>query len=86
MGLRTGWGVKRIALLAAGFGYMVLLIEALHVAVAWWHDELAQPGWSDVALIALLPVLIWIWWRYLSPFGRDCPKCLLPPDSDNTVR
>jgi hypothetical protein len=41
--------VKRIAFLAAGFGYMVLLIEALRVAVAWWHDELAQPGWSDIA-------------------------------------
>jgi ABC-type Fe3+-siderophore transport system permease subunit len=72
--------MKRAALLAAGFGYMVLLIEALRAAVAWWHGELAQPGWDDIALITLLPVLVWIWWRYISPFGRDCPKCTLPPE------
>lgn len=72
--------MKRILLLAAGFGYMVLLIEAIRAAVAWWQGELAQPGWADIALIALLPVLAWIWWRYISPFGRECPKCALPPE------
>ena len=54
-----GWGegapVKRIGLLALGFAYMVLLIEALHAAVTWWRDERAQPGWSDIALIGALP-------------------------------
>lgn len=72
--------VKRMTLLGAGFAYMVLLIEALRAAVAWWHGELTQPGWSDMALIALLPLLVWVWWRYISPFGRDCPKCALPPE------
>ena len=71
--------MKRIVLLGAGFAYMVLLIEAIRAAVAWWQGELAQPGWSDMALIVLLPLLVWIWWRYISPFGRECPKCL-PPD------
>lgn len=72
--------MKPIALLAAGFAYMVLLIEALRAAVAWWQGELTQPGWTDIALIAALPVLIWIWWHYLSPFRRDCRKCALPPE------
>ena len=73
--------MKRIALLGAGFGYMVLLIEAIRAAMAWWHGELAQPGWSDMALIAVLPLLVWIWWRYISPFGRDdCAKCLPPSE------
>ena len=76
-----GFAKHRIALLAAAFGYMVLLIEAVRAAVAWWRDELAQPGWSDIALIASLPVLIWIWWRHLSPFGRDCEKCGVPDES-----
>jgi ABC-type Fe3+-siderophore transport system permease subunit len=71
--------VKTAALLAAGFTYMVLLIEAIRTAVAWWRGELAQADWSDIALITALPLLVWIWWRYLSPFGRDCPKCALPP-------
>ncbi len=77
--------MKRAAFLVAGFGYMVLLIEALHAAVAWWRDELTQPGWSDIALIALLPLLVWIWWRYISPFGRDCSKCELPSDSGKSI-
>lgn len=72
--------MKRIALLAAGFAYMVLLIEAVRAAVAWWRDELPQAGWTDLALIAMLPALIWIWWRYLSPFGRDCRACASTPD------
>jgi ABC-type Fe3+-siderophore transport system permease subunit len=72
--------MKRILLLGAAFGYMVLLIEAIRAAVAWWRGELAQPGWGDISLIAVLPVLAWIWWRYISPFGRDCPKCALPPE------
>jgi ABC-type Fe3+-siderophore transport system permease subunit len=75
--------LKRAALIAAAFGYMVLLIEAIRAAVAWWQGELTQPGWSDIALIALLPLLAWIWWRYISPFGRaDCQKCALPPEPD----
>ena len=73
--------MKRILLLAAGFGYLVLLIEAIRVAVAWWHGELSQPGWDDIVLLGLLPVLAWVWWRYISPFGRACPKCALPTDT-----
>ena len=45
--------MKRVAFLGAGFAYMVLLIEAIRAAVAWWRGELAQPGWGDVALIAV---------------------------------
>jgi ABC-type Fe3+-siderophore transport system permease subunit len=67
-------------MLGAGFGYLVLLIEAIRAAVAWWKGELAQPGWDDIALMGLLPVLLWIWWRYISPFGQACPKCALPPE------
>ncbi|MDK9703461.1 MAG: hypothetical protein OEL20_09990 [Sulfuritalea sp.] len=73
--------MKRIALIAAAFGYMVLLIEAIRAAVAWWKGELTQPDWTDIALLAALPVLVWIWWRYISPFGRPgCQKCALPPE------
>ena len=76
-------GVKQIALLGAAFAYMVLLIEAIRAAVAWWQGELAQPGWSNMVLIALLPLLVWIWWRYISPFGRaDCAKCLPPSEPE----
>jgi ABC-type Fe3+-siderophore transport system permease subunit len=49
--------MKRLLLLAAGFAYMVLLIEAIRAAVAWWRGDLAQPGWDDIVLLGLLPVL-----------------------------
>ena len=67
-------------LLAAGFAYLVLLVEGIRTAVAWWRGELPDPGWTDMMLMALLPLLAWVWWRHLSPFGRACPKCAIPPE------
>lgn len=71
--------MRGLLLLAAGFAYMVLLIEAVRAAVAWWRDE-TDPGPLDFALIGLLPILAWVWWRYLSMFRKDCGKgvCDLP--------
>lgn len=68
--------MRRLLLLAGGFAYMVALIEAIRATVAWWRGELAQPGWTDWALIAALPLLLWAWWRYLSPFGCGKGACL----------
>ena len=74
--------MRRLALLAAGFAYMVLLIEAVRATVAWWRGETAL-GMLDYALIGALPVLAWIWWRHLSMFRKDCSKaaCMLPEDN-----
>jgi hypothetical protein len=73
--------MRRLLLLAAGFAYMVLLIEAVRATVAWWRGEAAL-GLTDYALIGALPVLAWIWWRYLSMFRKDCGKaaCSLPEE------
>lgn len=70
--------MRRALALLLGFAYMVLLIEGIRVAVAWWKGELADPGLVDGLLLASLPVLAWIWWRHFSVFG--CKKgCALPP-------
>lgn len=71
--------MKQFAALALAFAGLVLAIEALHVATAWWRGELV-PGWADWLMLASLPVLLWAWWRHLSPFGRDCGACLPPGD------
>jgi hypothetical protein len=73
---------KRLALLLLGFGYMVFVIEALRTAVAWWRGELAERGVTDYLLLAALPALAWVWWRYLSVFRKDCGKagCGLPKE------
>ncbi len=73
--------IRRFLLLAAGFAYMVLLIEAVRAAVAWWKGEAALV-WLDYALIGALPLLAWVWWRHFSVFRKDCAKagCALPED------
>lgn len=72
--------MRRLVLLVAGFAYMVLLIEAVRAAVAWWRGE-ADLGPLDFALIGLLPILAWIWWRHLSMFRKDCGKTACRPPS-----
>jgi hypothetical protein len=73
--------MRRLALLAAGFAYMVLLIEAVRATVAWWRGEAAL-GVLDYALVGALPVLAWIWLRRFSMFRKDCAKgaCELPEE------
>ena len=73
--------MRRLLLLAAAFAYMVLLIESLRAAVAWWHGE-ATLSLLDYLLIAALPLLAWIWLRHFSMFRKDCAKgaCGLPDE------
>lgn len=73
--------MRRLFLLLAAFAYMVLLIEAVRAAAAWWRGEAAL-GPLDFALIGLLPLLVWVWLRYFSVFRKDCAKgaCLLPEE------
>ena len=78
--------MKRFGLLLLGFGYMVLAIEALRIGVAWWNGEIEQPGWEEGLMLASLPLLAWIWWRYLSPFGPGRGQCLLPGDDKDRRR
>jgi len=66
--------LRRVLQLALGFGYMVLLIEAIRTAVAW-HGGSLEPGPVEILLLACLPLLAWIWWRYLSPFGCTGSAC-----------
>lgn len=74
--------MRKLAAILLGFGYMVLLIESLHVAVAWWQGELPEPEPLQWLLMAMLAPLAWIWWRYLSIFRKGCDKvqCGLPED------
>lgn len=65
--------MRKILLLAAGFAYMVLLIEAVRATVAWWQGE-TELGPLDFALIGALPILAWIWFRYFSMFRKDCAE------------
>lgn len=74
--------MRKLAAILLGFGYMVLLIESVRTGVAWWHGELTDPSPLQWLMLAALPVLAWIWWRYLSVFRPGCGTagCQLPDD------
>jgi len=69
--------ILRVLLVPAFFAW---LVTALLRAQAWWRGELADAGLLDWALLASLPLLVWIYLRYLSVFGKGRGQCLLPPD------
>jgi len=67
----------RVLLIPVFFAW---LVAALLRVQAWWRGELAALGALDLILVASLPLLAWIYFRYLSVFGRGKGACLLPPD------
>lgn len=71
---------KRIGAILLAFGFSVLLFEALHAALAWWNGTNEDVGWTQWLLLGSLPLLAFVWWRYLSVFGRDRGRCLLPEE------
>jgi hypothetical protein len=69
--------IWRVLLVPAFFAW---LVAALLRAQAWWRGELTALGMLDLVLLASLPVLVWVYFRYLSVFGKGKGQCLLPPD------
>lgn len=67
---------RRILILALAFAGMVLGIEGLRNAIAWWRGELPIPTLFEWVSMASLPLLGWLWWRHLSPFGPGRGRCL----------
>lgn len=65
---------RRFLTLLFAFAAMVLGIEGIRRAVDWWNG--IPPAPLDFVLIACLPLLAWLWWRYLSPFGKGRGQCL----------
>lgn len=53
---------------------MVLGIEGIRRAVDWWNGN--QPTPVDFVLIGSLPLVVWLWWRFVSPFGKGRGQCL----------
>lgn len=70
---------RRLLILALAFAGMVVGIEGLRTAVAWWRGALPTPSLLDLAAMAALPALVWLWWRHLSPFGKGRGQCLAAP-------
>lgn len=69
-----GW---RILTLFLAFAAMVAGIEGLRRLVAFWQGALSEPTIADVLLLAALPLVLWLWWRFVSPFGKGRGQCLV---------
>lgn len=67
---------RRFLILICAFATMVAGIEGVRRAVDWWRGVLPAPTFIDYALIACLPIVAWLWWRFASPFGKGRGQCL----------
>lgn len=68
---------KRFLTLLFAFAAMVLGIEGIRRVVDWVNGM--PPTHADFVLIGSLPLVGWLWWRYVSPFGKGRGQCLIPP-------
>jgi hypothetical protein len=68
---------RKLLSLVLAFAAMVVGIEGLHRAADWWNGVLREPTFTDWALVAALPLIAWLWWRYVSPFGKGRGQCLV---------
>lgn len=73
---RRPWGMALRFLAAAGV--FLGIIQAAHVVQAWLRAERALGVW-DWLWLGLLPVLLFVFFRYYSVFRKDCRACLAPP-------
>lgn len=67
---------RKFLSLVLAFAAMVIGIEGIRRAADWWHGTLAEPTFADWMLVACLPLVVWLWWHYVSPFGRGRGQCL----------
>jgi hypothetical protein len=67
---------RRFLTLVLAFAAMIVGIEGIRRAVDWWQGVLPAPTFLDYALMVGLPLIAWLWWRYVSPFGKGRGQCL----------
>jgi len=71
---------KRIIAVLLWFAGGFAFIQSLHVTVAWWKGEIAVMTLADWFWVAMLPVLLYLYFRYVSIFRCKEPACLRPPE------
>lgn len=66
---------RGLSVFAAILGLGFALVQSVTVAVAWWRGDIV-PGWWEWLWIALLPVWLWVFFRYFSIFRPGADGCL----------
>lgn len=62
-----------------GMACFLGLVQSIMVTVAWWEGELVAGVWEWI-WIGLLPVWVFVYFRYYSIFRPGCRACL-PPEN-----
>ena len=65
---------RGLLVFAAILGLGFALLQSVTVAVAWWRDQV-EPGWWEWMWIALLPVWLFVFFRYFSILRPGAGAC-----------
>lgn len=60
-------------------------LQSITIVAAWWKGELAAGPWEWL-WIGLLPVWVFVYFRYYSVFRPGCRACLPPEDESSSYR
>ena len=69
--------VKILMVFTLAMVFVLCLFQSVIVTVAWWNGELTA-GPREWLWIGLLPVWLFVYFRYYSIFRPGCRACLPP--------
>lgn len=76
-------GVKLAIAFVLWMAFAFSFLHSITVTAAWWKDELAV-GWWEGLWIGLLPVWVFVYFRYYSIFRPGCSACVTPKNPPAT--
>ena len=76
--------VKLMVAFAVWMAFAFSFLQSITVTVALWKGQLAA-GWWEGLWIGLLPVWVFVYFRYYSIFRPGCRACL-PPENQPATR
>ena len=72
--------LKLLSFFALTMALVLGLFHSVTVTVAWWNGDLAAGPW-DWLWIGLLPVWLFVFFRYYSVFRPGCRASMPPEES-----
>lgn len=76
--------LKLLVAFALWMMFAFSFLQSITITVAWWKGELAAGIWEWL-WIGLLPVWVFVYFRYYSIFRPGCRACL-PPEDHSSAR
>ncbi len=74
--------LKLLTVFALSMAFVLGLFQSVIVTVAWWNGELTAGYWEWL-WIGLLPVWLFVFFRYYSIFRPGCRACHPPEDGSS---